>query len=307
VKRSNRLVILVGVLLAILAFVLVVVLLNSQTPSAEDTEPTTATVLIATGDIAIGDPVTPDKVEPTEVPLAAAGSNALADPSQLGGQAAIIAVPAGSQVTSDVIGRAGGAVAISSQLLPGEKAIAVRLDPTTGMNFLIEPGDTVDLIVSGQIQVLQETADSVAARATDPSLSPRFEPVVGLESARTVKTVLQNKRVLYVSATNIPEQPDPNATPPPEGAVAAPVEIASIVVIFAGTDQDAEVLKFVQRDQSELSSENSGSAGSVTVVIRAENDDTVETTTGMTIDQLVADYGLPVPGIVNLEELTPTP
>jgi Flp pilus assembly protein CpaB len=307
VKRSNRLVILVGVLLAILAFVLVVVLLNQQTPSAEDAEPTTATVLIATSDIAIGDPVTPDKVEPTEVPIAAAGANALADPSQLGGQAAIIAVPAGSQVTSDVIGRAGGAVNISSQLLPGEKAIAVRLDPTTGVNFLIEPGDTVDFVVSGQIQVLQETADSVAARATDPDLSPRFEPVVGLESARTVKTVLQNKRVLYVSATNIPEQPDPNATPPPDGAVTAPVEIASIVVIFAGTDQDAEVLKFVQRDQSELSSENSGIPASVTAVIRAENDDTVETTTGMTIDQLVADYGLPVPGIVNLEELPTTP
>lgn len=306
-KRSNRLVILVGVLLAVLAFVLVVVLLNQQKPAGEDVEPTTATVLVATTDIAIGDPVTPDKVEPTEVPLTAAGSNALADPSQLGGQAAIIAVPAGSQVTSDVIGRAGATVNISAQLLPGEKAITVRLDPTTGMNFLIEPGDTVDLIVSGQIQVLQETADSVAARATDPNLEPRFEPVVGLESARTVKTVLQNKRVLYVSATNIPEQPDPNATPPPEGAVAAQVEIASIVVIFAGTDQDAEVLKFVQRDQSELSSENSGVPASVTVVIRAESDDTVETTTGMTIDQLVADYGLPVPGIVNLEELTPTP
>lgn len=308
-KRSNRLVILVGVLLAILAFVLVVVLLNQRQPSAEETVPTTATVLVATEDIAIGDPVTPDKVEATEVPISAAGTNALSDPSQVGGQAAIIAVPQGSQVTEDVIGRAGGPIDISAQLLPGEKAIAVRLDPTTGVNFLIQPGDTVDVVVSEEIAVLQETADSVAARAGDPDLTPRFEQVTGLEAARTVKTVLQNKRVLYVSATNIPDEPDPAATPVPEGQAAAPppVEIASIVVVFAGTDQDAEVLKFTQRDNAELSSENAGISGSVTLVIRAEDDDAVETTTGITIDQLVTDYGLPVPGIVNLEELPQTP
>jgi Flp pilus assembly protein CpaB len=308
VKRSNRLVILVGVLLAVLAFVLVVVLLNNRSDaSGPNAEPTTATVLVATEDIAIGDAVTPDKVEATQVPLDAASTSALSDPSQVAGQTALIAVPQGSQVTADVIGRSAGGINVSAQLLPGEKAIAVRLDPTTGVNFLIEPGDQIDIIVSEQIQVLQETADSVSARATDPDLSPRFEAVTGLEAARTVKTVLQNKRVLYVSATNIPEQPDPNATPAPDGAVTAPVEIVSTVVVFAGTDQDAEILKFAQRDQSELSSEATQIPGSVTVVIRADNDEAVETTTGITIDQLVANYGLPVPGIVNLEELPPTP
>ena len=56
-KRSNRLIILVGVLLAVLAFVAIVILLNQRGEAAAP-EDVTATVLVATQDIAIGDPVT---------------------------------------------------------------------------------------------------------------------------------------------------------------------------------------------------------------------------------------------------------
>jgi hypothetical protein len=50
VKRSNRLVILVGVLLAVLAFVGVLFVLNQQPTTPEDVTPQ-ATVLVATRDI----------------------------------------------------------------------------------------------------------------------------------------------------------------------------------------------------------------------------------------------------------------
>ena len=62
-KRSNRLVILVGVLLAVLAFVGIVVLLGQNTgkPNAEKVP---VTVTVAKADIAIGDSVTPDLVRP---------------------------------------------------------------------------------------------------------------------------------------------------------------------------------------------------------------------------------------------------
>ncbi len=65
-KRSNRLVILVGVLLAVLAFVGIVILLN-QGDGPERPEPTTVTVIVAIDDIAIGDPVTPDMAETAKV------------------------------------------------------------------------------------------------------------------------------------------------------------------------------------------------------------------------------------------------
>ena len=53
-KRSNRLVILVGVLLAVLAFVGIVVLLGQQ-KSPETVKKQTVDVLVAKQDIAIGD------------------------------------------------------------------------------------------------------------------------------------------------------------------------------------------------------------------------------------------------------------
>lgn len=297
-KRSNRLVILVGVLLAVLAFVLVVILLNSNSGNGGSGEaPTTGTVLVATTDIAIGDPVTPDVVETREVPLAAVSTSSLSDPALVHGEPALFAVPAGSEVTLEVISGGGG---ISRQLQPGEKAIAFQVDRATGLDFLVQPGDVIDVVVSEEIQVLQETADSVAARQTDPGSEPRFEAVTGLEAARTVKAVLQNKRVLYVSDSRLQQQAAAEASPSAEGGTAAaPTPIENVIIVFAGTDADAEVIKFAQRDLNEV--------GAITAVLRSVDDDALEETVGVTIDELVDRYGLPVPGIVNLEELTPTP
>ncbi len=46
----------------------------------------------------------------------------------------------------------------------------------------------------------------------DENAPPRFEAIPGLEAARSVKAILQNKRVLYVSATRAiaPEPVDTN-------------------------------------------------------------------------------------------------
>ena len=86
-KRSNRLVILVGVLLAVLAFVAIVILLNrpeGDGGTGEPVEPETVTVLVATRDIAIGDAVTPDDVEAREVDPEAVQGTALGDTSLAG-------------------------------------------------------------------------------------------------------------------------------------------------------------------------------------------------------------------------------
>jgi Flp pilus assembly protein CpaB len=305
VKRSNRLVILVGVLLAVLAFVAIVILLNQQDQGDDDTaEPTTETVLVATTDIAIGDPVTPDVVEEREVPIGAVQQTPLRSTSQALGQPALFAVPEGAQVTQELIGAGTQtSVNIAAQLQPGEKAVTFQVDRVTGVDFLVKAGDTIDIVLSEQISVLQETADSAAN--TDPEAPARFEAVTGLENQRTVKAVLQDKRVLYVSSTRA-VQPEPRDTngdgvvndedEQPEEAV-----VDSVIIVFAGTTQDAEVIKFAQNDLTET--------GSLTAVIRNAEDDAVEETLGITIDQLVEEYGLRIPDIVEQlnEETTPAP
>jgi Flp pilus assembly protein CpaB len=304
VKRSNRLVILVGVLLAVLAFVAIVILLNNRPEGGGEAEaPVTQAVLVATEDIDIGEEVTPDKVEKRDIDPAAVQGTALGDPSAVSGQPAVFAIPEGSQVSGEAVGITNNPIVDLPRLLePGEKAISFQVDRVTGADFLVKPGDSIDIVMSQSITVLQETADSAAN--TDENAPARFEAVTGLENQRTVKAILQDKRVLYVSATRAEElEPvedtngdgviDDNDAPPAQAA------IDSVIIIFAGTDQDAEVIKFAQNAL--------GEQGALTAVVRHADDDAVETTLGITIDQLVAEYGLRIPDIVEQlnEEATP--
>jgi Flp pilus assembly protein CpaB len=302
VKRSNRLVILVGVLLAVLAFVAIVILLNQrETPTA--VEDTTETVLVATEPIDIGEEVTPDKVREEQVDPDAVIGTALRDTSAVRGQPAIFAIPADSQVSAEAIGAVDPTVVdIPALLNPGEKAIAFQVDRTTGLDFLIKSGDTIDIVLSQQISVLQETADSAAN--PDEAAPPRFEVITGLENQRTVKAILQDKRVLYVSATRAtePELIDTNNDGVIDNQDEQPAEavIDSVIIVFAGTAQDAEVIKFAQSDVSTV--------GPLTAIVRHADDDEIEETLGITIDQLVSEYGLRIPAIVEtLNEETPAP
>jgi Flp pilus assembly protein CpaB len=278
VKRSNRLVILVGLLLAVLAFVAIVILLNQQGEDAPP-EQQTQSVLVAAEAIEVGEAVTPDKVDSADVPVAAVQSGALLDASQLRDRIALFALPAGAQVTESLFGDVGG-VDIPGQLLPGEKAYAVQLDPVTGMNFLLKQGDHVDVIVA--IDFASGTiTGSPHLRANDT------------EIVRTVKAVLQNKRVLYVSATNIPPPPvvdeEGNEVPPP--AQEAP---GNIIVILAGTNADAELITFAQRAGAEV--------GTVTLTLRQPTNEDIEDTPGVTLEDVFETYGVVVPTLV--EDLT---
>ena len=292
-KRSNRLVIFVGVLLAVLAFVGIVIVLNgSGNGNGNGNAKTTVTVLIAKENIAIGDPVTPDKVQKKEVDPGAVNGTPLGDPSQVGGQPAIVNIAAGSQVNREAL--PGGVSPISAQLKPGEKAIAFQVERVTGLDFLIQAGDVIDIVMSQKLTVLQPTADSVGK----PAAQRRFETLPGLDGADTVKTILQGKRVLYVSQSRtVPQQTQASASasPTPGGQAATPATIENVIIVFAGTDQDAEVIKFAQNDLSVR--------GALTAVLRSPADKATETTTGVTIDLLVSKYGLRIPNIV--QQLSP--
>jgi len=294
VKRSNRLVIFVGVLLAILAFVGIVILLNSQgSGSGPNASPSTVTVLVAKEDIKIGDPVTPDKVEEKAVDPSAANRTPLGSTSQVNGQPALFAIPKGSQVTLEAIGGGQGPSNISGQLKPGEKAIAFQVDRVTGLDFLVRQGDHVDIVLSQKITVLQPTSDTISK----PASQQRFEAIAGLDAVRTVKTILQNRRVLYVSQSRQAAQAAAASASPSAGGQTqqTPTAIENVIIVIAGTDQDAEVIKFAQNEVSEV--------GFLTAVLRNAQDAASEKTTGITIDRLVTQYGLAIPNII--KQLSP--
>jgi Flp pilus assembly protein CpaB len=293
VKRSNRLVILVGVLLAVLAFVGIVILLNSRPQGPGQVAVTKVSVLVAKEDIDIDEEVTPDKVAVKEVDPGAVFGTPLGDISQVNGQRALYAIKTDAQIPAEAINLAPPNICIACQLKPGEKALAFQVDRLTGLDFLIQAGDHVDIVLSQSVTPLQQTQESI-----DAGGAPRFEAVTGLSNVRTVKTILTDKRVLYVSATRI-RPTTLQATPSPGEAAteqAPPPTIENVIIVIAGSLQDGELIKFAQNDLNEL--------GFLTAVLRrvadAEEGVPPETTTGITLDILVDQYDIPLPNLIVL-------
>lgn len=300
-KRSNRLVILVGVLLAVLAFVGIVILLNSTGRPGGQQQAVKTNVLVATEQIDIDEEVTPDKVELKQVDPADVVGTPIGDVSRVNGQRALYAIPQGSQVPAEAINLTPGAP-IASLLKPGEKAIAFQVERVTGLDFLIGAGDHIDIVLSQGVPPLQETQDSIDARANDPDRQPLYEVVAGVSNARTVKTILTDKRVLYVSANR--NRPIQNlATPSPGQQAQQAAAIENVIIVIAGSDQDAELVKFAQNDLNEI--------GSLTAILRrtadAEEGVVEEVTTGITLRLLIDQYDVPIPDVVVLPVPSPSP
>jgi hypothetical protein len=114
-----------------------------------------------------------------------------------------------------------------------------------------------------------------------------------------VKTILQDRRVLYVSGTRVRQivtgTASASATQQQQQQQQTQ-QLDSVIIVFAGNDQDAELIKFAQRDFGEV--------GSLTAVVRriADTDEGVKDpkTTGVTLDLLVEQYGVPIPDIIVL-------
>ena len=289
-KRSNRLVILVGVLLAVLAFVFVVILLNQGPTGPGPEEAARVEVLVANRDIAIGEQVTAADVTLTLVDPEDVVGTRIGATSAIPPRPVLYPINMGDQISEEAFGTVGGQC-IECQLEAGEKAIAFEVDRVTGLDFLIQPGDRIDVEIGQTVQVLQPTVET----ADLPTNQQRFETIPGLENARTVKTILSDRRVLYVSARNRVVQPV--ATPVPGEEEAPPAEettVDSVIIVFAGSAQDAEVIKFAQNQL--------GNIGSLTAILRRTLDTQEEVpqedTTGVTIDILFEEYGIPIPDIL---------
>ena len=176
-KRSNRLVILVGVLLAVLAFVAIIIVLNGNgnqtTPQALKVN-----VLVAKSNIAIGDAVTPDLVQVKQVSPDAVVPTRIDDPSQLTGHPALYAIPAGTQVTAEAVGLGPLGACVSCLLKPGEKAIALQVDRVTGLDFLLQR--TSQLQMKGLFGLAFGIGGAVASVEKDDLFEERQSARVGL-------------------------------------------------------------------------------------------------------------------------------
>jgi pilus assembly protein CpaB len=289
-KRSNRLVLLVGVFLAIVAFIAIIVL-NSRptttTPPAELEQPT----VVAAVDIPLGSRVTADKVKIVKLAPTGRSVGAYGDVSQVLNKKVRQDVVAEQQLTPDTFGETSQGTILDIEVPPGKRAITVEVDQVTGVGTVIKTGDYVDMVVlfpPDQFPV-------ITANPQDNT----FTVVAGLNGTST-KLLLQGIQVIGTLL--------PPAAPPPPAAEGQQQQAQSgtalqegqrEIVALSVDAQMAEVIKFAQV------------AGNISLVLRSADDfldpatglpletpPLPDETTGIILKTLVDRYGVLPPELI---------
>jgi Flp pilus assembly protein CpaB len=291
-KRSNRLVLLIGIFLAIVAFVLVVLTLQpNKTDDTPDPGAREVAVVIAAKDIALGTKIQADDLGTKIFLERDKPVDSFIDNSLVIGQIARQDVTNGQLITNAIL---NPLPTIQNLECPAALVcIAVQVDQVSGVGTLTKAGDHVDMIVG-------LTADKFPVVTVNPD-DDTITVVTGINGT-SVKALLQGALVV---GTLLPPPPadtgttDPNA-PAPSGGPATTLNGQQQIVILAVNTQQAEVIKYAQLD------------GSISLVLRATKDfidpltgdplppETIVpvTTSGITLKTLVDDYGVLVPELV---------
>lgn len=252
-KRSNRLVLLIGVFLAALAFVFVIILLSggnggTGTGSNASAPPAKVATVIAARDIALGVTVTKDMLTTQTLAPEVRLPGSFGDPSQVVGQVTRAAVKTGQQVTAATFAEQSGANLVVPAGLTG---MAVQVDQVSGVGTLIKTGDYVDVIA--QISPGSFPLNFFAKGATTLSPeAPKYDPA-------SVKVVIQGVQVISTLLPPPPAAQTGTATPAPTNAGTA-LNGQQEIVIVAVTTQQAEVIRFAQVD------------GNITLTLRSPAD-----------------------------------
>jgi pilus assembly protein CpaB len=286
-KRSNRLILLIGVFLAIVTFVGIVLILQRPTqPGDGGGQPTTQPTVFATREIPLGVEVTADMLRlDTEWPIAQRDPTAYTDPSLVVGKIARQNIGEGAQVTPAFFTSSGQLTTIDCP--DGQRCIALQVDQVSGVGTLIRTGDYIDLLVAF-------TGDKFPIIQLDPE-NDSFTVVAGVNPT-SAKLLLQG---LQVVGTLLPPAPAPaeggDGGEPGDQPTALTGQ--QEIVILSVDAQQAEVIKFAQLD------------GSISMVLRSPADfvdpDTREPivpppaeTTGITLRVIVDEYDVLVPQLV---------
>jgi pilus assembly protein CpaB len=255
------LVLLVGVFLAIVAFVAVLFLSPRGGPSQTDV-PTEAATVIATVDIPLGARITADQVTVVDKPLAGRDVDAFGDVSQVLGKTVREPVVKDAAITARTFtgGQAGQILDI--RVPPGRRAITVQVDQVTGVGTVIKTGDYVDMVIGIR-------ADKFPVITTNPQ-DDTFTVVSGINGT-SVKLLLQGMQVLGTLLPPPPAQAQGQEGQPAQGEQGTALTGQQEIVALSVDAQMAEVIKFAQMD------------GEISLILRSA-DDFIDPTTGQPID-----------------------
>jgi Flp pilus assembly protein CpaB len=300
VKRSNRLLILFGVFLAVLSMVGVIVVAGggsgtgsakaSPTPTPEPQVP----VVIAKVDIKLGDKITGDMVETQPMKVSerdALGGDTYSTTTQVIGKIAGGTITKGSVIYSDKSFLQPGSFLagadLASAVAPGKVAVSMEVDQVNGVGSLLVPGDHVDLILSVWMDQLHITNDNASSKW-------KIELAGGQQV--TTKMVIQNRKILATllpSPEAVAPVANPGGSPTPQPKSTAQTVTnggVHMIVVVEVLPDEAEIIRWAQRAEK-ADPQNYITLG---LALRSDkdNDAPAVTTPGITFKQLVTIYGV---------------
>jgi pilus assembly protein CpaB len=278
-----------GVLLAVVAFggVLMFGSTPGNTAPGGEAPGGNVTVVTAATDVLLGTPLDESMLATIEMPTADA-TGTYRDPAQLLNLVVRRTVRQGEAFKSTDFSTAAGVNApeIASNLVPGERAMAIAIDPLSAVGALVQVGDYVDVMLAITDQP-DPTKFPVAGAFTDEAGLPISLIASDKINNTSVKILVQNVQLLGILAP--PLGPDGGAEIDPNTGL--PLSGRGIAIISV-TPQEAELVRFAQLD------------GNLSLIMRSPADSVSEdvVTTGVTLRQLVDEHGVlpPRPVIIPL-------
>jgi Flp pilus assembly protein CpaB len=290
-KRSNRLVLLVGVFLAVIAFVGIALILNGPGGGGGTPTPTVATVLpavIAAKDIPLGTTVTEDMLTTQDLKVdTERKTTAFSSTKLVVGNIARRKITAGTQLEAayfDTNSTACGTIDVPV----GLRAMAVQVDQVSGVGTVINSGDFVD----GVIGFTGDKFPVVTLNPTDNTITV----VAGLNGT-SVKLLIEGMQVLCRQLPPAPAPANGQAAAPQPSGGGTSLNGQQEIVILGVTAAQAEIIKFGQLD------------GSISLVLRSAADFPRDDqgnvippppsgSEGVTLKILTTDFAVPIPELV---------
>jgi len=299
-KRSNRLLVLFGLIFALVGGGLAFAVASgggstggaraSATPTAE---PIT-TVVTAKQDINLGDQITADMVEEKPVSIserAKLGVDTFTTKNEVVGKVAGGKISAGQPLVASRDFLNPGSMTdgkdIAGAIASGYLGVAIELDQINGVGTLIVPGDRVNIILSIYVDQLP------LSNTTNPKLTIA---VPGGKDV-TTKMVIQNCKVI---STLLPPPVAAAGAASVANASAAPVAAPTtplvhndgrhMVAIIEVKPDEAEIIRWAQREEKT----DTQSYIDLSVALRSDKDNALPdaVTPGITFKMLVAKYGV---------------
>jgi len=304
VKRSNRLLILLGLLIAIGGALGAVAIASSgggggTGPGAVAT-PTTGPsvqVVVASTKIAAGTVIDKTMVKTASrkvADLAGLDSTTFNSVNDVIGRIASIDIPQDQVIvgSADLLtpGSAIDGQSIKDSIDKGFDAVSMEVDQTNGVGTLIVPGDRVDIILTTYVTQLSISAKTAAWTQFSTG-----------GSALTSKLILQNCKILRTLLPPVAETA--NGAPQASAAVAPVPSSATVqftdrhmIAIVEVTPEQAELIRWAQRTEQA----SPQTYIDLSFALRSSQDDNTDPVAnnpftnvpGLTFSEIVAKYGL---------------